>query len=388
MYGRHDSHSSKAPFYEPHVPLGNARSNGLSDEEPAADASTSSTVSVDGERPISCAQIYALASRLSSSASAMAREAESLAETGSTARPGEQTGSAPMQKFTTIPSIPSQSQVNAKEQKPAAGKAPRPKSFNPTAKRPLSDFNFFCRDARKLVVEAHPEYTKEQVNKELGRIWSMLDRNSRQHYRVMYVQDKQRYSNDVAAQSDVSNIGLFRSSSQAAYPNTISAGIARSSNNNSSSSTSARVRNIIWKCATEHNCTTSDSPGEQMDIKSSVALVGSETNGSTRSRLLSASQPGFVLQSCPASQQPYSPIPMYRSNTIKSILNDCCDSNSAKETSESDDVDEPLARALARGSGGRSSSLASIYHPLREHRLRETATAISTTIARNQPGNS
>ncbi|KAJ1943689.1 high mobility group [Linderina macrospora] len=70
-----------------------------------------------------------------------------------------------------------------------------------SAKRPLSDFNFFCRDARKLVVEAHPEYTKEQVNKELGRIWSVLDKNSRQHYRVMYIQDKMRYKQDVATLS-------------------------------------------------------------------------------------------------------------------------------------------------------------------------------------------
>ncbi|ORX68669.1 hypothetical protein DL89DRAFT_323550 [Linderina pennispora] len=70
-----------------------------------------------------------------------------------------------------------------------------------SAKRPLSDFNFFCRDARKLVVEAHPEYTKEQVNKELGRIWSVLDKNSRQHYRSMYIQDKLRYKQDVATLS-------------------------------------------------------------------------------------------------------------------------------------------------------------------------------------------
>ncbi|KAJ2510696.1 high mobility group [Coemansia sp. RSA 1939] len=68
-----------------------------------------------------------------------------------------------------------------------------------TAKRPLSDFNFFCRDARKLVVEAHPEFTKEQVNKELGRIWSSLDGVSRQHYRQMYIQDKVRYSRDMTA---------------------------------------------------------------------------------------------------------------------------------------------------------------------------------------------
>ncbi|KAJ2660077.1 high mobility group [Coemansia sp. RSA 1200] len=78
-------------------------------------------------------------------------------------------------------------------------KSRRAKTAVTTAKRPLSDFNFFCRDARKLVVEAHPEFTKEQVNKELGRIWSSLDGVSRQHYRQMYIQDKMRYSRDILA---------------------------------------------------------------------------------------------------------------------------------------------------------------------------------------------
>ncbi|KAI7833046.1 high mobility group box domain-containing protein, partial [Kickxella alabastrina] len=77
-------------------------------------------------------------------------------------------------------------------------KSARQKPAASATKRPLSDFNFFCRDARKLVVEAHPEYTKEQVNKELGRIWSILDHSSRQYYREMYAQDKQRYSQDIA----------------------------------------------------------------------------------------------------------------------------------------------------------------------------------------------
>ncbi|KAJ2867083.1 hypothetical protein GGH94_001062 [Coemansia aciculifera] len=69
------------------------------------------------------------------------------------------------------------------------------------AKRPLSDFNYFCRDARKLIVESHRDYTKEQVNRELGRIWSMLDIKWRQHYRALYTQNKQRCTPGAAIQA-------------------------------------------------------------------------------------------------------------------------------------------------------------------------------------------
>ncbi|KAJ1676016.1 hypothetical protein EV182_000085 [Spiromyces aspiralis] len=63
----------------------------------------------------------------------------------------------------------------------------------PTVKRPLSDFNFFCRDARKLIVETSPNYTKEEVNRELGRAWSRLDQATRKYYRDLYIRDKTRY---------------------------------------------------------------------------------------------------------------------------------------------------------------------------------------------------
>ncbi|KAJ1820585.1 high mobility group [Coemansia sp. RSA 2599] len=280
-----------------------------------------------------------------------------------------------------MPGTPGQCQGHTKDQK-SFTKAPRPKALNPAAKRPLSDFNFFCRDARKLVVEAHPEYTKEQVNKELGRIWSMLDHNSRQHYRVMYVQDKQRYSKDVAAQSSVASSTLFKPNGQTTYSSSpIGAGTSNSHNGGSSS---ARVRNIIWRCATERSCVSTEGPS-QMAARSSMEFVvsSSSNNIDDNGAVLNNASSGFLLQRHPANQQVRHPSPMYRSNTIKSILNDSSDYGGAKETTESDDVDEPLARALARGSG-RSSNLPSIYHPLREHRLRETAAA----MARNQASDS
>ncbi|KAJ1915666.1 hypothetical protein H4219_004196 [Mycoemilia scoparia] len=70
---------------------------------------------------------------------------------------------------------------------PATGNQPIP------TKRPLSDFNFFCRDARKLIVEESPSYTKEEVNRELGRAWAQLDKETRMYYRDLYVRDKSRY---------------------------------------------------------------------------------------------------------------------------------------------------------------------------------------------------
>ncbi|KAJ1879823.1 high mobility group [Coemansia sp. RSA 1722] len=434
MFDRPNSHSGKAPFYGSQTQIDKSRSHGLSDEEPTADVSTSSTVSVDGERPVPSAQIYALVSRLSSSANAMVKEAEALSslisginprihsynhmlagmrsmvqelsdicpepertesgvvnangisenlvclqspqrrpilqidakcqnartDTASDARMSEQSSGAQSLKYLAMPGI----------------KTPRPKQFNPAAKRPLSDFNFFCRDARKLVVEAHPEYTKEQVNKELGRIWSMLDRNSRQHYRVMYVQDKQRYSKDVAAQSDVSDKSSFKpGGSGLAMAN--GGGLATTNNS------SARVRGIIWKCATEHSCVSVDKP-RLPGIRTSLEFVGGNSGASGgNGGPTNGVRTGFLLQSNLASQQVCGPSPIYRSNTINSILNDSCDSGAIKEACESDDVDEPLARALARGSGHSVSGIPSIYHPSREHRLRETAAVATRTPAGN-----
>ncbi|KAJ1848569.1 high mobility group [Coemansia sp. RSA 2708] len=113
----------------------------------------------------------------------------------------------------------------------------------PAGKRPLSDFNFFCRDARKLVVEVHPEYTKEQVNKELGRIWAMLDRQSRQYYRSLYVQDKLRYSQDVASLATPPELRPVDAAAAAAPP-------LMNPLNARRLSAGDEARQTIWRCIT------------------------------------------------------------------------------------------------------------------------------------------
>ncbi|KAJ1966476.1 high mobility group [Dipsacomyces acuminosporus] len=126
------------------------------------------------------------------------------------------------------------------------------------AKRPLSDFNFFCRDARRLVVEAHPEYTKELVNKELGRIWSVLDRDSRQYYRSMYIQDKLRYTRDAAA---LSHSSAMPKPPPKGHPDGVknTSGEAEATNSTAPTTqllvtgltdTRDQVKQTIWRCAT------------------------------------------------------------------------------------------------------------------------------------------
>ncbi|KAJ2824384.1 high mobility group [Coemansia erecta] len=187
----------------------------------------------------------------------------------------------------------------------------------PATKRPLSDFNFFCRDARKLVVEVHPEYTKEQVNKELGRIWSMLDGQSRQYYRSLYVQDKQRYSQDVAS-------------------------LAHKPGSPSQAQKQSRVMHL-------NNSTTM------------LAATGQPGGTLLETHRFSASddarQTIWRCITAPPS-----------SNTIQSILNDTLSPEASERTEESEDMDEPLAsvvlrdHALTMRAGIRTDGAMSGYH--------------------------
>ncbi|KAJ2659493.1 High mobility group box 1 [Coemansia sp. RSA 1199] len=163
----------------------------------------------------------------------------------------------------------------------------------PASKRPLSDFNFFCRDARKLVVEVHPEYTKEQVNKELGRIWSMLDGRSRQYYRSLYVQDKQRYTQDVA---NMTHRQGKSSQSQIAHPD--------------GSATLCPTVGASRSALQGENCFNAGDEAKQTIWKCIAA---------------------------PAS-----------SNTIQSILNETLSPEASDRADKSEDMDEPLASVVLR----------------------------------------
>ncbi|KAI9474682.1 hypothetical protein LPJ78_003383 [Coemansia sp. RSA 989] len=157
-------------------------------------------------------------------------------------------------------SMPIAAHVAEHQQPPAFFGTQSPKAVQPlaeakpAAKRPLSDFNFFCRDARKLVVEAHPDFTKEQVNRELGRIWSMLDNQLRQYYRSLHLQDKQRYTH---AQAGISSTALHP-----AVPMVLDTSALRAA---------AQARQIIWRCIT--------SPAQSNSIQSILnAAPGSEAS--------------------------------------------------------------------------------------------------------------
>ncbi|KAJ1890136.1 high mobility group [Kickxella alabastrina] len=228
------------------------------------------------------------------------------------------------------------SSVKSARQKPAAS----------ATKRPLSDFNFFCRDARKLVVEAHPEYTKEQVNKELGRIWSILDHSSRQYYRGMYAQDKQRYSQDIATIADTE---LKKSPSSDKY----------SSFGDMPSSTVA----------------TSDVRELPQSTPMQTSLANS-VSGLVTPRPVYQNQNNIMY----GSAQHHNKLPQfvssrstYSSNTIKSILNESFDSACLDGAGDSDDIDEPLVHSLLRNSTHAA-------HMVKEHRMRETI-GVSHTLA-------
>ncbi|KAJ2550821.1 high mobility group [Coemansia sp. RSA 1933] len=186
-------------------------------------------------------------------------------------------------------------------------------STAPAAKRPLSDFNFFCRDARKLVVEAHPEYTKEQVNKELGRIWSSLDSSSRQHYRQMYVQDKQRYSQDVSALAERTKCGIGPTSLAGAVQTTGSAHVLGAN---------SQARQTIWQHASAHNTLTGGmAPGSSID-----AELKTEPKAEAKSRI-----EGSVGVKG-------------RSGSLQSILN--CSPSTLGTVDDPEDADEPLVHTL------------------------------------------
>ncbi|KAJ2367844.1 high mobility group, partial [Coemansia sp. RSA 2607] len=302
-------------------------------------------------------------------------------------------GQSSLQAPTIIPILPGSSRTmhlpaisNLIPQKHLSGKIVKTKPAIPAAKRPLSDFNFFCRDARKLVVEAHPEYTKEQVNKELGRIWSMLDSSSRQHYRRMYVQDKQRYSSDVAAMDASMSGAILKSGIHHTVPVAPVAASTQSSYRNSNPnfgdidiahntspgrcSTSNRVKSIIWKHAKE---TISEEDPSKLSSLTSVPIpiVASETNTGGHSQSSVTDLLHIDETSCNYSinQATHS-----RGNTIESILNEVCNLERLGNTGESDDHDEPLAHSLV-SNGGRCS-----IYAVQEHRLRETISAPAGSI--------
>ncbi|KAI9506742.1 hypothetical protein BX070DRAFT_218465, partial [Coemansia spiralis] len=206
-----------------------------------------------------------------------------------------------------------------------------------TAKRPLSDFNFFCRDARKLVVEAHPEYTKEQVNKELGRIWSTLDSTSRQHYRQMYVQDKLRYSQDITALA-----GRSKNQTDSSYivgsMHWPLAAIGIPSENGAQSSAanleaSDKAKQTIWKCVTAQVSAGNDHAKYR-------ALTGPEMRaGGTKDNMRNKDISSHVNIQTQALSDHIRQRATAPGKSLQSILNDSI-------VDDLEDGDEPLARSL------------------------------------------
>ncbi|KAJ1664604.1 high mobility group [Coemansia sp. RSA 1813] len=213
----------------------------------------------------------------------------------------------------------------------------------PAAKRPLSDFNFFCRDARKLVVEAHPEYTKEQVNKELGRIWSSLDGGSRQHYRQMYVQDKQRYSQDVSALAEKSRCAIGSTGMAGnVQPMEATGGGAIATSRVHGPGANDRTRHTIWKYTTAHATAAggttvhglSIDPEPVPELKNGMG--GKDINSLSGAHTEYSSRENSRSRGCRKSRKP--------GNTLQSILNASPSTQSTVDDPE--DVDEPLAHTL------------------------------------------
>ncbi|KAJ2451050.1 hypothetical protein EV183_003868 [Coemansia sp. RSA 2336] len=219
---------------------------------PFTPALPTSTPSVDGSAA-GCAEPLPCPGAL---IAALIRESDDLAATAS--RIGQQ-----LRRYMHLElnSMPAAAHA-AEHQQPCAyfeanssKAAPPLADAKPTAaKRPLSDFNFFCRDARKLVVEAHPAFTKEEVNRELGRIWAVLDTQSRQYYRSLHLQDKQRYTH---AQAGISSTALL-----SAVPMALDTSALRAA---------AQTRRTVWRCIT--------APAQSNSIQSILnAAPGSEVS--------------------------------------------------------------------------------------------------------------
>ncbi|KAJ2848585.1 hypothetical protein IWW36_003216 [Coemansia brasiliensis] len=206
----------------------------------ATHAPSTATPSVDGST-VGCSEPLHCPGPL---IAALIRESDELAATA--CRIGQQFRRY-MQlqaEFYNLPSMPITAHVPVAEYQQQLSayyethypKASRPLAeTRPAAKRPLSDFNFFCRDARKLVVDAHPDFTKEQVNRELGRIWSILDMQSRQYYRNLHVQDKQRYTQTQAG-IPAHSIVVHR-----AMPTILDTSALRAA---------SQARQTVWRCIT------------------------------------------------------------------------------------------------------------------------------------------
>lgn len=60
-------------------------------------------------------------------------------------------------------------------------------------KRSLSAFFWFCNDERPKVKGMNPEYGVGEIAKELGKLWSDADPDTKRKYEAMAERDKARY---------------------------------------------------------------------------------------------------------------------------------------------------------------------------------------------------
>ena len=65
-------------------------------------------------------------------------------------------------------------------------------------KRPLSSYMYFCRDKRREVEKANPEFEFKQVNSELGRLWreQFNTQEQRMYWIELAEKDKSRYQEE------------------------------------------------------------------------------------------------------------------------------------------------------------------------------------------------
>ncbi|KAI8325611.1 hypothetical protein GQ54DRAFT_325839 [Martensiomyces pterosporus] len=182
-----------------------------------------------------------------------------------------------------------------------------------SAKRPLSDFNFFCRDARKLVVEAHPEYTKEQDIAVLSRP-SPLSKPVASGF-----SDGTAKPNGEAGTTGSANYKCHT----AAAP--LKAGLFAKY---TSTSASDQVKQTIWRCVTADVGALSPLlPAGQVPAEGSSALPSdSLSNAHQHCRQFSAAS----------------------NNALNAILNGGLGPETPEDADEPDEIDEPLAHSLLR----------------------------------------
>jgi hypothetical protein len=66
------------------------------------------------------------------------------------------------------------------------------------AKRPATDYIYFCQETRARIMAANPSYTFKEVGQEQGRLWKELPAEAKAVYKARQEADKKRYEEEKA----------------------------------------------------------------------------------------------------------------------------------------------------------------------------------------------